>query len=149
MSQVGFDQKLGEQLPLDLRFRDESGRELRLGELFGRRPVILAPVYYRCPLLCNQVLNGLTREPEAAVARRRQGFRRGGRQHRPGGDAGAGGREEGGLPGALRPAGSGGGLALPDGRPGVDRSAWPRRSGSATPTTRRPSSTPTPRASSS
>ncbi len=61
VSQVGFDQKLGVQLPLDLAFRDESGRELRLGELFGRRPVILAPVYYRCPLLCNQLLNGLTR----------------------------------------------------------------------------------------
>ena len=61
VNQVGFDQKLGVQLPLDLRFRDDSGRELTLGELFGRRPVILAPVYYRCPMLCNQVLNGLTR----------------------------------------------------------------------------------------
>jgi protein SCO1/2 len=61
VSQVGFDQKLGVQLPLDLAFRDDMGRELRLAELFGRRPVILAPVYYRCPLLCNQLLNGLTR----------------------------------------------------------------------------------------
>jgi protein SCO1 len=61
VSQVGFDQKLGVQLPLDLTFRDETGRELRLAELFGQRPVILAPVYYRCPLLCNQLLNGLTR----------------------------------------------------------------------------------------
>ena len=61
VSQVGFDQKLGVQLPLDLTFRDETGRERRLAELFGRRPVILAPVYYRCPLLCNQLLNGLTR----------------------------------------------------------------------------------------
>ena len=61
VSQVGFDQKLGVQLPLDLSFRDETGRELRLAELFGQRPVILAPVYYRCPLLCNQLLNGLTR----------------------------------------------------------------------------------------
>jgi protein SCO1/2 len=61
VSQVGFDQRLGMQLPLDLGFRDEQGRELRLAELFGRRPVILAPVYYRCPLLCNQLLNGLTR----------------------------------------------------------------------------------------
>jgi protein SCO1 len=61
VSQIGFDQKLGEPLPLDLVFRDEAGRELRLAELFGRRPVILAPVYYRCPLLCNQLLNGLTR----------------------------------------------------------------------------------------
>jgi protein SCO1 len=61
VSQVGFDQKLGVQLPLDLAFRDEAGREVRLAELFGQRPVILAPVYYRCPLLCNQLLNGLTR----------------------------------------------------------------------------------------
>ena len=61
VSQVGFDQKLGVQLPLGLRFRDEEGREIQLAELFGRRPVILAPVYFRCPLLCNQLLNGLTR----------------------------------------------------------------------------------------
>jgi protein SCO1 len=61
VSQVGFDQKLGVQLPMDLRFRDDQGREIRLAELFGRRPVILAPVYFRCPLLCNQLLNGLTR----------------------------------------------------------------------------------------
>jgi protein SCO1 len=61
VNQVGFDQNLGTQLPLDLRFCDDSGRELTLGDLFGRRPVILAPVYYRCPMLCNQVLNGLTR----------------------------------------------------------------------------------------
>jgi protein SCO1 len=60
-SQVGFDQKLGARLPLEARFRDESGRELSLGELFGRRPVILAPVYYGCPLLCGQVLTGLAR----------------------------------------------------------------------------------------
>jgi len=61
VNQVGFDQKLGVRLPLDLLFRDDSGRELTWGDLFGRRPVILAPVYYRCPLLCNQLLNGLTR----------------------------------------------------------------------------------------
>jgi len=61
VNRVGFDQKLGVRLPLDRRFRDDSGREIALGELFGRRPVILAPVYYRCPLLCNQVLNALTR----------------------------------------------------------------------------------------
>jgi protein SCO1 len=61
VSDVGFDQKLGIRLPLDIRFHDDSGREMALGELFGTRPVILAPVYYRCPLLCNQLLNGLTR----------------------------------------------------------------------------------------
>jgi protein SCO1 len=61
VDQVGFDQNLGAQLPLDLHFRDDSGRDVTLGDLFGRRPVILAPVYYRCPMVCNQVLNGLTR----------------------------------------------------------------------------------------
>jgi protein SCO1 len=61
VERVGFDQKIGVQLPLGLSFRDESGRDLRLGDLFGRRPVILVPVYYGCPMLCNQLLNGLTR----------------------------------------------------------------------------------------
>ena len=58
---VGFDQMLGARVPLAARFRDESGRELALVELFGKRPVILAPVYYGCPLLCGQVLTGLAR----------------------------------------------------------------------------------------
>jgi protein SCO1/2 len=60
-SRVGFDQRLGEQVPLDLVFRDEAGREAPLGSYFGRRPVVLALVFHRCPLLCNQVLTGLTR----------------------------------------------------------------------------------------
>ena len=57
----GLTRSSGARLPLEARFRDESGRELPLGELFGRRPVILAPVYYGCPLLCGQVLAGLAR----------------------------------------------------------------------------------------
>lgn len=61
VSKVGFDQKLGDRLPLDRRFRDDSGRGIALGELFGKRPVIVVPVYYQCPLLCNQTLNALTR----------------------------------------------------------------------------------------
>jgi protein SCO1/2 len=60
-TQARFDQELGAKLPLSAHFRDESGRELPLGDYFGRRPVILAPVYYGCPLLCGQVLAGLTR----------------------------------------------------------------------------------------
>ncbi len=60
LDNVGVDQKLNEQLPLDLIFRDETGREVRLGEYFNHgRPVILSFVYYECPMLCNQVLNGL------------------------------------------------------------------------------------------
>ena len=60
LSKVSFDQRLNERLPLDLPFKDESGRDVRLGEFFGLRPVILAFVYYECPMLCTQVLNGLT-----------------------------------------------------------------------------------------
>jgi protein SCO1/2 len=56
---VRIDQKLGNQVPLDLVFRDEHGRRVRLGEYFGTRPVILVLAYYRCPMLCTQVLNGL------------------------------------------------------------------------------------------
>jgi protein SCO1/2 len=59
LSQVGIDQHLNQQVPLHLVFNDESGREIHLGELFGKRPVILAMVYYECPMLCTQVLNGL------------------------------------------------------------------------------------------
>ena len=60
LEKVGIDQKIGQQLPLDATFRDESGRQVRLGEFFGRRPVVLALAYYECPMLCTQVLNGMT-----------------------------------------------------------------------------------------
>jgi protein SCO1/2 len=57
---VGFEQRLNETLPLDLMFADEDGRQVRLGEYFNRRPVVLAFVYYECPMLCSQVMNGIT-----------------------------------------------------------------------------------------
>jgi protein SCO1/2 len=60
-SDVGFDQNLGADLPLARSFRDEAGTHIRLGDLFGKRPVLLVPVYYGCPLLCGQLLAGLTR----------------------------------------------------------------------------------------
>ncbi len=56
---VGIDQRLDAQLPLDLVFKDESGSSVKLGEYFGTRPVILAPVYYECSMLCSQTLSGL------------------------------------------------------------------------------------------
>lgn len=59
VEQVGFDQNLGAALPLDLVFRDEANREVRLGDLFGTKPVILGLVYYRCPVLCTLVERGL------------------------------------------------------------------------------------------
>ncbi len=59
---VGFDQHLDEQLPLELGFKDEAGREVTLSEYFGRgRPVILVLAQYRCRMLCTEVLNGLVR----------------------------------------------------------------------------------------
>jgi protein SCO1/2 len=62
---VGIDQKLDERIPLDLPFTDETGRDVTLGQYFGARPVVLALVYYECPMLCTQVLNGLTGSIEA------------------------------------------------------------------------------------
>jgi protein SCO1/2 len=56
---VRIEQKLDQQLPLDLFFRDESGQQVKLGNYFGRNPVVLALVYYDCPMLCTQVLNGM------------------------------------------------------------------------------------------
>ena len=56
---VGIDQNLGAGLPLDLPFRDEGGNPVTLGEYFGAKPVVLSLVYYRCPMLCTEVLNGM------------------------------------------------------------------------------------------
>ena len=56
---VGIEQKLDHQLPLDLTFRDEAGQTVKLGQYFGQKPVVLAFVYYDCPMLCTQVLNGM------------------------------------------------------------------------------------------
>lgn len=56
---VSFEQQLGEDLPLDARFVDSEGHEVRLGDLWADKPVILAFVYYDCPMLCTLILNGL------------------------------------------------------------------------------------------
>ena len=59
LKNVGILQNLNEQIPAELTFRDESGKTVRLGEYFGRKPVILNLVYYQCPMLCGEVLSGL------------------------------------------------------------------------------------------
>jgi protein SCO1/2 len=59
LKDVGLDQRLGHAIPLDLTFSDEEGRDVRLGQFFGKRPVVLALAYYECPMLCTQVLNGM------------------------------------------------------------------------------------------
>jgi protein SCO1 len=61
LKDVGIDQKLNDSIPLGLTFRDESGNAVELRQYFGQKPVILSLVYYSCPMLCTQVLNGLMR----------------------------------------------------------------------------------------
>jgi protein SCO1/2 len=56
---VGIDQRLNQQVPLDLKFRDETGQTVTLGSFFGEKPVILSLVYYSCPMLCTMAENGL------------------------------------------------------------------------------------------
>ncbi|MGH9913969.1 MAG: SCO family protein [Pyrinomonadaceae bacterium] len=65
IDRIGIDQKLNEQVPLDIHFRDETGREVQLGEYFKTgKPVILSLVYFDCPMLCTMILNGLTNSIE-------------------------------------------------------------------------------------
>jgi protein SCO1/2 len=109
LRQVSFNPQLDAAVPLDLVFRDEAGRPARLGDYFAGRPVVLALVYYSCPMLCNQVLEGLHRSlrvlsfdagkqfhvvavsfnpretPSQAAAKKREALER---YHRPGAEAG-------------------------------------------------------------
>ncbi len=55
---VGIDQKLGSQIPLNLTFRDESGADVMLADLIRDKPVVLSLVYYECPMLCNEIMRG-------------------------------------------------------------------------------------------
>ena len=72
--QVGFEQKLGAALPLDLPFRDETGKAIVLGDLFGQRPVLLAFVYHRCPVLCSQTAIGVAAAMKAIPYRAGEEF---------------------------------------------------------------------------
>ena len=60
LREIGFDQHLDQVLPLQTELLDESGRTVRIGQYFGSKPVVLAFVYYTCPMLCTQVLNAMT-----------------------------------------------------------------------------------------
>lgn len=61
LKNVTIEQRLNAQIPLDTTFRDENGRTVQLSSYFGKRPVVLALVYYQCPMLCTQILNGIVR----------------------------------------------------------------------------------------
>jgi protein SCO1/2 len=58
LQNIGIEQKMNSQVPLDAQFIDEGGKIVRLGDYFRGKPVVLSLVYYRCPMLCNLVLNG-------------------------------------------------------------------------------------------
>ncbi len=60
LKDVGIAQHLNEQLPLNLVFTDDAGKQMQLGSYFGKKPAILALVYYKCPMLCSEELDGLT-----------------------------------------------------------------------------------------
>lgn len=60
LREIGFDQFIDQSIPLDVPFRDESGRTVQLGDYFGQRPVVLVFAYYDCPMLCTLVINGLS-----------------------------------------------------------------------------------------
>jgi len=59
LQNIGIEQRLNVTIPLSTIFRDEQGVEVPLGRYFERRPVLLVPVYYTCPMLCSQVLSGV------------------------------------------------------------------------------------------
>lgn len=65
LKEVGIDQKLGSRLPLDAEFLNDSGTRVKLGQILGKRPAILALVYYECPMLCSMILNGTLRSLRA------------------------------------------------------------------------------------
>jgi protein SCO1 len=72
---VGIDQKLDQQVPLNLVFRDETGRQVPLATYFqSGKPVLLALVYYRCPMLCTQILNGVASSLKAVSLNPGQDF---------------------------------------------------------------------------
>lgn len=103
LREIRFDQKIGAQVPFDVGFRDENGGAVRLGDYFGKKPVVLVLGYYRCPMLCTLVSNGLiesiqdlkadvgsqfdvldvsispTEKPEDAAAKKREDLRHYGR----------------------------------------------------------------------
>lgn len=75
LKQVAFEQKLDAQLPLQTTFRDETGRTVALAEYFTDKPVILVPVYYECPMLCNLTMGDLVKVLKILTLKPDQDFR--------------------------------------------------------------------------
>ena len=65
LNKVGIAQNLNAQVPPDLMLRDETGKSVRIGDFFGQKPIVLSLVYFDCPALCTEVLNGELRTMKA------------------------------------------------------------------------------------
>jgi protein SCO1/2 len=65
LKKVGITQNLNGRIPPDLLFRDETGKAVRIGDFFGQKPIVLSLVYFDCPALCTEVLNGELRTMKA------------------------------------------------------------------------------------
>ncbi len=124
---VGFDQRLNEQVPLDLKFTDETGAAVKLGDYFGNKPVILVMAYYRCPMLCTLGAQWARARHARHAVYAGHGLQRGHGQLRPAGDARSGGGQEEDLRRQLWTTGRRRGLALSHGPARGDRKVDPRR----------------------
>ncbi len=143
---VGYDQSLGDQLPLDLPFRDEAGRAVKLGDYFGRRPVLMVFAYYECPMLCDMVLQGVAGSLKTLSFDAGQQFDVVVVSIDPRETPKLAAETERRDPVALRPDGRRGRLALPDRRAGRHPGADPGGGLPLRTTTRSATSTRTPRA---
>ena len=144
LQEIGFDQKLGDTLPLDLAFKDETGKDVKLGDYFGKKPVVLSLVYYKCPMLCTHQPQRPGGRARGALLRARAGVRGPDRELRPEGGAGlAAAKKKAYMARYKRPEAEKGWHFL-TGPEGVGRPRSRRRSASATSGTRRRSSSPTP-----
>ena len=82
LKKAGINQNLSQQLPLNDRFVDSSGTEVPLATYFQQRPVVMALVYYKCRMLCPQVLSGMAKTLREVALHAGQGLRRRRGQHR-------------------------------------------------------------------
>ncbi len=87
LKKVEVEQHLNQQLPLDAQFVDDTGKTVRLGDYFGKHPAILTLVYYNCPMLCSEEMDGLAGALEMVKLNPGQGLRGHRHQHRSDRDA--------------------------------------------------------------
>ena len=149
LREVGFDQRLGETLPLDVTLRDDAGREVRLRDYFGRKPVALSLVYFDCPMLCTVSLNGLLSALEVVSFLPGREFELLTISFDPKEGPELAAHKKKAYLGRLKRPGAEARLALPDRRRRRPRPDHARRSASAMPGTTRRASSRIPRGSSS